>query len=456
MKVALAAYRKLVALAWADGRLAPAERERLERYRRALGLPPDAASLVPPDTSRVEIPAALLEVDASERVEVVRMLIDVAGADGEPDPVELERVERVAEALGVGPLQRARLRVEAHGRRQLHVGHHRRHAALACAGAAAVLALAVWMWRTGGSAARADQLAELEARLAALAESAEGGERVEKATRLFTIEFGDGDLVETLKAREAELRGSILLVVCEYVLEGDGRRVRRRSSGTGFFVSADGLLVTNKHVVEPWLFEPEVRRRLDSGWRLLQHELALGAWEVGALVLNADDQIEWTEGYSNLEGTLELAARAPDELERRSEPLPDGGSHESDYHVHGDGDLVLLRADVLDPVEPLELCAESEEPASLDHVMVLGYPWGLSFLDGGCADASPSIGCVRWNRDALFVTAPIVSGNSGGPIVDVEGRVAAVASRIYGDASFGAGIRPPHVRALLEGQRAGD
>ena len=75
----------------------------------------------------------------------------------------------------------------------------------------------------------------------------------------------------------------------------------------------------------------------------------------------------------------------------------------------------------------------------------------MQILEGHRAESSPSVGIVRKVEDTILVTAPIVGGNSGGPVLDAEGRVIGIATRTHGDATLGACIRAEHVRRWVQG-----
>ena len=68
---------------------------------------------------------------------------------------------------------------------------------------------------------------------------------------------------------------------------------------------------------------------------------------------------------------------------------------------------------------------------------------------GSTAETSPSLGYVRKVEETIQITAPIVSGNSGGPLVDTEGRVLGVATRTKGDTSLGVCIQVCRILPLL-------
>ncbi len=235
-----------------------------------------------------------------------------------------------------------------------------------------------------------------------------------------------------------------------YDLVSGDRRITQAFSGTGFFVSAEGLLVTNKHVVEPWEFEADSVALLEDGYRLDISSVRRYAWRSGSRVRNADERWNFEDAFSSRDGTLTLAAIAPDSMEERVDRKRDGTPHRGRFHRWDNGDLALLRARVDRPVLALPLASDLADLRKLEPVMVLGFPGGAGYLESGIAETAPSRGTVRKIEDTLFIDASILGGDSGGPVIDRRGRVVGVATRQAEAAeTFAACIQSRHVLPLL-------
>ncbi|MEZ6197937.1 MAG: trypsin-like peptidase domain-containing protein [Planctomycetota bacterium] len=243
---------------------------------------------------------------------------------------------------------------------------------------------------------------------------------------------------------------SVVILSVQYRLVRNGRENRRSSSGTGFFVTPDGYLITNKHVVENWKFSADDRRLLDEGWVLDEASYAVTAWTAGSEVLDERHYLRFDTGFGTRDGALRVYLVAPDRWEERSAQDESGRYVRGNFHALDERDLAVLKVELPAPVRALPLRTEEAGIAQLDPVMVLGFPRGFSLLEGNTANTSPSLGEVRKVEKSIFVTAPIVPGNSGGPILDSGGRVIAVASKIIsGTATLGAGIPIRHAMGLL-------
>jgi serine protease Do len=220
--------------------------------------------------------------------------------------------------------------------------------------------------------------------------------------------------------------------------EGDGPLLERFYTGTAWVVSGDGLLVTNRHVTRPWEEDPDSRAVLAQGIEAERLRM------VGYLPASAQPL------------GLEVVSVSPR------------------------ADLALLRArGAALPVPALALRDEPVRPG--EEVLVLGYPAGIPALlargDPKLARAllaeKPALdfwslvrrlaaqgqiaplatrGIVgQVTASAVVFDAQTTFGGSGGPVLDLDGRVVAVSSAVL--AGFGGsnmGVPAAEVARLLE------
>jgi S1-C subfamily serine protease/uncharacterized tellurite resistance protein B-like protein len=476
----------LLEVARSDATITADERTILERYRRALGVRAEAEP--------ISIETGLGELDLraigmSERVHVLRMMLRVAHADGKCSAAELALLRRLAGMMGLSPVQFADVHVSVE--RQVR---HRRRTRLwlvaVTASLAVVVAVAaiVHLSKEDPSTERADALEKEVDILRERIDQAADPERAERdleqirqtsarldqlenelSTRIEELERpGPSPLteelaavrrqLEELQARQAifqrlakQYAASVLLILVKYDLVAGSDRQKVIGFGTGFFVTDDGLIVTNKHVVQPWKFAGDSVRLLEHGYTLDEDSIRMTAWPGGSSVFDRSGYTDLTAAIDSDEGRQRIAIIAPDDFEQRPELLSDGSVYAGSFHAQNDADLALLEATVARPVTPLPLAPDLDGLDKLDPVMVLGFPSGPVILEEGTAESSPSLGEVRKVETSLFITAPIVPGNSGGPVVDQEGRVIGIATRTAaGEATLGVCIQSRHAVALVE------
>jgi S1-C subfamily serine protease len=211
-----------------------------------------------------------------------------------------------------------------------------------------------------------------------------------------------------------------------FTAEGDGPLVEILYTGTAFVVSADGYLLTNRHVALPWIAEAPVEELEEQGLTPVVRRFI---------------------GYMP-----EMREPFDVELVRTSNTL----------------DVALLRCKPVDAeVHPLQLSEALPRPG--DEVIVMGYPTGIhallaradpaavqAILDAGPMDfwqtgrrlsedgmIAPlaTVGVVgQVTSTSVVYDAETTHGGSGGPVLDLDGRVLAVNAAIlpqFGGSNLG-------------------
>lgn len=264
---------------------------------------------------------------------------------------------------------------------------------------------------------------------------------------------GDGQ-AKSWKDIERRLRGSVVMIAC--VLEGkdkNGKTVHLNGFGTGFFASSQGHIVTNKHVVEPWKFRELALRIAREGIEIDASSYQLYAWRSGTKFVRPKKsgkgwELDPSSGYSTKAETLQLVRTAPDKWVQES-----GGEASRKIQVHdmrGNGDIAILRAKA-SRIMPIPV-GRSSRVETLNEVLVLGFPAGPSYLKNGIATPSPALGHVRKPDSTIDVSAPIIPGNSGGPLIDHKGKVIGICTQVLKDTeTMGSCIRIEHAMRLIHG-----
>lgn len=231
--------------------------------------------------------------------------------------------------------------------------------------------------------------------------------------------------------------GSVAFVVAEYWLKyGEMRVFRNSTEGTAFLVDKDGYLMTNRHVICPWLSDSRLYvliNKLKNLQRPLSFEYRIFLWFEGEkafkrlpdLSSSADlDDIYFLESAFSTEVpprlTIAGVALSPVKTRQRlKSPLQN--------------DFAVLKIDRvpegLNPI-PLDHKMEARKIPRLSPVIALGFPLGRRTQEA-IVNVSITRGHIRRTFENLIqVDTSIHRGNSGGPIIDMRGKVIGIASRV--------------------------
>jgi serine protease Do len=189
--------------------------------------------------------------------------------------------------------------------------------------------------------------------------------------------------------------------------EGDSVTQRGGSLGSGFIISADGYIVTNNHVVAPARTNAVVE---------------------------------------------EITVTTSDRTEYRATVV---GRDEA-------SDLAVLKIEPRGPL-PFLRFAGSEDVRVGDWVVAIGNPFGVlgGTVTAGIVSAlHRNIGAGNYDR-FIQTDASINSGNSGGPLIDLQGNVVGINTALYSPTGGNVGIgfaipadqAAPIVESLRRGQR---
>lgn len=201
--------------------------------------------------------------------------------------------------------------------------------------------------------------------------------------------------IEELKAREAKVR-AVVKRVLPAVVAIISRDPEKGGSGSGVIVSQDGLILTAAHVTE-----------------------ATGS---------------------------ELTVIFPDGTRRDAKAL--GANRTTDAGM----------AKLTEPGDyPFVEIGSSDTVRLGDWVIAMGHPGGYSY------ERQPPVRLGRvWRRDldgAMFSSCPLIGGDSGGPLFDLEGRVIGINSSIHGNVDMNRHVAVDTLRAdwdkLMKGEQWG-
>jgi len=216
-------------------------------------------------------------------------------------------------------------------------------------------------------------------------------------------------------------------------------------------VDNKGYLLTNRHVVSPWLEDSNIRFQIYNFMNRpepLQLGYRVFLWFEGEKAFKRipglSDSTEVEDIYVlssafRTDGNPRLiiagVARAPDRTwQLIRSPLKD--------------DFAVLKIDqVPQGLRPLQLSEKMEalKVPKLSPVIALGFPLG-SRTQEAAVNVSVTSGHVRRTFENLVqVDTSIHKGNSGGPVIDIHGKVIGIASGVATDWAIG----PVPVQTLL-------
>jgi len=280
-----------------------------------------------------------------------------------------------------------------------------------------------------------------------------------------------------------------------YEIKGGG-------SGSGFVVSTQGYILTNRHVAASWRngVSPESYARADKGYLLTKDSKGKIGWELIDAKRLARDYFSWipedengylfNSGFLAAGKTLQLpeitSKTVVAQFAGRNESLTVRFPH-TRLSINAeltssstDDDVALIKINSPEPLVPLELAVDDEVKQG-DRAIVLGYP-GMSAKtvmtietsQGKRQEVIPEVtvtdGIVQrvgtqvvqegtkrvqgTKGDTLQLSVQSSAGNSGGPVFNANGKVIGLFTFGYTfiDTTVNYAVRIKHGRNLLKPQ----
>ena len=251
----------------------------------------------------------------------------------------------------------------------------------------------------------------------------------------YVLQREDRELVfETFVDRYA---ASVAFVVTEYrLIDNENVIYQNWTEGTAFLVDKKGYLLTNRHVACPWLEDTTVNA-LIAQYELMSEPIDLVhrifLWFEGE---RAFKRLPIISDSSNLEEVyfLESAYRTdgvPRLIIAGVARVPEKTWQVVKYPLQDDFAVLKIEKTPkqLLPL-PLELNLDTSKIRRLSPVITIGFPLG-SETQETTVNVSVTRGNVRRTFKNLFqVDTSIYRGNSGGPIIDRNGKVIGIASKV--------------------------
>jgi len=239
----------------------------------------------------------------------------------------------------------------------------------------------------------------------------------------------------------ARHRDSICYVYALYSItpRPSGRRlyhaVRTRVSGTGFVV-ADGLIATNRHVVEPWFDDQDEQAQIRLGARARVEKLM-------AFFPGHSKPVELTDITVSRGHDLAVAhfKRLPDEPAPQPVPLASNAAVPGDAVVVVGYPMGVTAMLAKSPRKVYKRLAYSHETIDIARDLAQHFLIRPSATYGHLGDVV---------EDKLIYDAPTAQGGSGGPVFNSQGEAIGVnAAYIDGFAGGTLGISVEALKPLI-------
>jgi serine protease Do len=257
------------------------------------------------------------------------------------------------------------------------------------------------------------------------------------AVALLWVSPAAADQIDPTPAQKTAIYAKPSVVRVVAVWEGTfeiGDRVFKEYSGghgSGVFISEDGFIATNAHVV----------REIHEGEEEAKNKLARQAAQKILRVFG--DQLRARADGQEL---LLAALRAGRVAKKAEAVLPDGTKLAYEIKAYGapvgEGkDVAIIKVDTKNA--PNIALGDSERISVQDQVIAIGYPGVADFeglfdtksqLEASITDGALS--AIKRTNDGepvLQVTTPITHGNSGGPAINIRGEIIGLATFINRD-----------------------
>ncbi len=219
--------------------------------------------------------------------------------------------------------------------------------------------------------------------------------------------------------------------------------------GTGFFVRDDGYIITNKHIVEPWKFDPDQAYIVAlAKANNLKVETFTCVW-INGVRFRAAGKFSFEQSYNTRDGNLELFTTAEDRMTQAFRKPNWRPGIEVEVHKKDNNDIAILKA-IGGPFKSVKIYRGTKPYKTTDPVVVYGFPLGVSPQELANTNASAAFGRIRKIENTIQLDVPVLPGNSGGPVFTDEGYVIGVMTRRFAE-SLNEAITIDHAIRLVPG-----
>jgi hypothetical protein len=202
--------------------------------------------------------------------------------------------------------------------------------------------------------------------------------------------------------------------------------------GTGFFVRDDGYLLTNKHVVYPWKFDPDQAYVVAlAKANNLKVETFVCVWINGER-FRAGGRFSFENSYNTKDGNLEITTTAEDRMTQAFRKPQWRRGIEVEVHRRDNNDIAVLKA-IGGSFKSVKIYRGRTPYKPTDPVIVYGFPLGISPQELANTSASAAFGRIRKIENTVQLDVSVLPGNSGGPVFTEDGSVIGIMTRRFAE-----------------------
>lgn len=218
-------------------------------------------------------------------------------------------------------------------------------------------------------------------------------------------------------------------------------------TGTGFFVSEDGKIVTNLHIVRPWLFEKDLSLISD------QYKMFM------ASVASENPALNAFTAQIKVEGVLDYIGMIPNGVYFSEDNLKK--CREFAVHNNTEKDVAILQLETMklpdksSIVDLNQAVVNDTEITVGSHIYTLGFPFGLSLQDLKSPKGIQLLGhggsiTQESTKYSFGFDAASYGGASGSPIFNEKGQLIGILnSGVSKSQGFNYAIKASYVVDLL-------
>jgi serine protease Do len=195
--------------------------------------------------------------------------------------------------------------------------------------------------------------------------------------------------------------------------------------GSGFFISSNGYIATNAHVVST-THDGEDKAKQALFWQLVRQIAQQIGKDPGSLNTNFIDQHSTLQSFKLVHHVIiPDGSSFPFEIKQYGAPTGEGNDQGKD--------VAIVKIEVKNA--PILKLADSDKVQLQDHVTVIGYPGAADTFNSGLLDSKSAFeatindGKISAKKKAssgapiLQTSTPATHGNSGGPVLNDTNEV---------------------------------